>query len=152
MKVRVEIDEHLQQPEVVIRTAGDDPNIEKIKQLLANTPLSNETLSGFKNSTEYFLKPESILFIETENRQLQIHTADDIYTSKERLYEIATELPAYFMQVAKSTIVNLNQINALNKSISNCLISFYDSHKEVYASRRYYKQLQERLNEMRLLK
>lgn len=152
MRVRVEIDDNLKQPELIIRASSDNPNVEKIKELLAATPLTDEVLSGFKNSREYFLKPSSILFIETENRQLQIHTIDEIYTSNERLYEIAEELPDYFLQVAKSTIVNLKQINALNKSISNCLISFYDSPKEVYASRRYYKQLQERLNEMRLSK
>ncbi|KRN83190.1 response regulator [Pediococcus ethanolidurans] len=148
MKVRLEIDNTLQEPEVIIKASNHDPNVEHIKKLLENSSHS-DTLTCYQGATEYFLKLDNILFIETADRRLQVHTKDDIYISKNHLYKLADSLPGSFLQVSKSALVNLYQVNALTKSISNCLISFRNSHKQIYASRRYYKQLQERLNEMR---
>lgn len=148
MKVRLEIDSSLQEPEVVIKTPKDDATVQHLKNLLEKSTTA-DTIKCYHDKTEYFLKLDSILFIETADRRLQIHTADNIYTSTKHLYELADTLPGYFLQVSKSALINLYQVNALSKSISNCLISFRNSHKQIYASRRYYKQLQERLNEMR---
>lgn len=53
------------------------------------------------------------------------------------------------MRVSKSTILNLDQIYALTKSISNCQIQFHHSYKTVYVSRRYYRELKDKLNERR---
>ncbi|WP_412989297.1 LytTR family DNA-binding domain-containing protein [Pediococcus siamensis] len=148
MKVRLEIDETLSEPEVVIRAASKDPTASRLQQLLAQTA-STGTLICYQGTTEYFINYDAIIFVETADRRLQVHTVDNIYTSKKHLYELADTLPGYFLQVSKSALINLYQVNALTKSISNCLISFRNTHKQVYASRRYYKQLQERLNEMR---
>ncbi|GEL15281.1 LytTR family DNA-binding domain-containing protein [Pediococcus cellicola] len=150
MKVRLDLDDQIHEPEIIIRAASNDPNVKRWQQILEN--LSQEdAIACYQGETEYFLKLDQILFIETADRRLQIHTSDNIYMSKKHLYELADRLPGYFLQISKSALVNLYQINALNKSISTCLISFHNSHKQVYASRRYYKQLQERLNEMRSL-
>ncbi|GAA2841203.1 LytTR family DNA-binding domain-containing protein [Pediococcus damnosus] len=148
MKIRLEVDNTLQEPEVIIKASNHDPNVEKIKKLLEKVSLTN-TLTCYQGSTEYFINLDTILFIETADRRLQVHTKDNIYISKDHLYALADRLPGYFLQISKSALINLYQVNALNKSISNCLISFQNSNKQIYASRRYYKQLQERLNEMR---
>ena len=65
------------------------------------------------------------------------------------VYQIS--LSGQFMRVSKSTILNLDQIYAVTKSISNCQIKFHDSYKTVYVSRRYYRDLNERLKERRAL-
>ena len=51
----------------------------------------------------------------------------------------------------QTTILNLDQIYAITKSISNCQIKFHDSYKTVYVSRRYYRDLNDRLKERRAL-
>lgn len=48
MRVRVEIDDNLKQPELITRASSNDPNVEKIKELLAATPLTDEVLSGLR--------------------------------------------------------------------------------------------------------
>ncbi|AVL00876.1 LytTR family DNA-binding domain-containing protein [Pediococcus inopinatus] len=149
MKVRLEIDESLTEPEIIIKAASGDPRAEQIKRWLEKPLPDHDTITCYQGTTEYFVKLDTILFVETADRRLQIHTADDIYTSKLHLYELTDTLPGYFLQVSKSAVLNLYQVSALTKSISNCLVSFRNTHKQVYASRRYYKQLQERLNEMR---
>ncbi|MFD1440484.1 LytTR family DNA-binding domain-containing protein [Lacticaseibacillus hegangensis] len=146
MKIRVETDPDLKEPELVIR-AKDQETAAAMKSALA-APTA-PTLPVFQDTVERFLPLPTILFIETQDRTLQVHTKDDIFTSKQKLYELAESLPGSFMQVAKSVIINLNQVAAINRSLSDCLVEFQNSHKQVYASRRYYKALVERLNEMR---
>ncbi|MBI1718150.1 LytTR family DNA-binding domain-containing protein, partial [Lactobacillus crispatus] len=66
-----------------------------------------------------------------------------------KLYELENILGAGFMRISKSTIINLDQIYGLTRSISDCKIQFHDTYKTVYASRRYYKELRMRLDERR---
>lgn len=75
------------------------------------------------------------------------HSTRNAYFVKYKLYELENLLGGQFMRISKSTILNLDQIYALTKSISNCQIKFHDSYKTVYGSRRYYRDLNERLRE-----
>ena len=88
----------------------------------------------------YFFKLMSVQFT---------HTANDVFTIKYRLYELESSLPDSFIRISKSAIVNVAQIFALTLSLSNVLIEFQDSHKQIYASRRYAKQLKDKLNQTR---
>ena len=76
---------------------------------------------------------------------------DDDAISDDELYELENLLGGQFMRISKSTILNLDQIYAITKSISNCQIKFHDSYKTVYVSRRYYRDLNDRLKERRAL-
>lgn len=145
MKIKFEQDPRWVEPEVIIRS--NDPKL--AAKLKAQLDATEATLAVYQGAKESYLPLSAIIFIETEDRQLQVHTKDDLYLSKERLYTLAARLPGIFLQVSKSTIINLLAVSALNRSLSNCLVSFGVTHKQIYASRRYYKQLTERLDEMR---
>lgn len=145
MKIKFEQDPRWVEPEVIIRS--NDPQL--AAKLKAQLDATEATLAVYQGAKESYLPLSAIIFIETEDRQLQVHTKDDLYLSKERLYTLAARLPGIFLQVSKSTIINLLAVSALNRSLSNCLVSFSGTHKQIYASRRYYKQLTERLDEMR---
>ncbi len=151
MKVHIEIDPAYKEPEVIIRTASVNDKTKDIERRLADAQTNGETLVCYQDGKQLFVPLDEILFIETADRQLQVHTALDMYDNKQRLYTLVDELPGFFLQVSKSTIINLREVNALTRSLSSCLVSFVGTHKEVYASRRYVKQLQERLKEMRSL-
>ncbi|WP_263850030.1 LytTR family DNA-binding domain-containing protein [Secundilactobacillus paracollinoides] len=58
-------------------------------------------------------------------------------------------MPATFMRISKSAILNTTKIFALTHSISNSLVEFQHSQKQVYVSRKYYKPLKARLEERR---
>ncbi|MFD1432612.1 LytTR family DNA-binding domain-containing protein [Lacticaseibacillus yichunensis] len=148
MRIRIEEDNTLKEPEVIIRAPAGDSRVHAIQaQLQAHD--APAALPVFQGSTETFVALSEVLFIETAGRLLQVHTREQLFTTNEKLYVLAASLPAEFLQVAKSSIVNLTQISGFNRSVSNCLVTFRDSHKTVYASRRYYKELVARLNEMR---
>ncbi|MCI1893850.1 MAG: LytTR family transcriptional regulator [Lactobacillus sp.] len=145
MNIKFEQDPRWVEPEVIIRS--NDPKL--AAKLKAQLDATEATLAVYQGAKESYLPLAAIIFIQTEGGQLQVHTKDDLYLSKERLYTLAARLPGIFLQVSKSTIINLLAVSALNRSLSNCLVSFGGTHKQIYASRRYYKQLTERLDEMR---
>lgn len=148
MRVIIEIDESIEQEQVVIKCREFDERVMKMQRILAEQLKSEMTLVAAKGDREYYIPLGNILFFETENKNIQVHTKDDIYETKYKLYELEEVLPGYFMRISKSTIVNLNHIYSITRNLTaSSLVEFADCHKCVYVSRNYYKLLVERLAE-----
>nr|WP_054756302.1 LytTR family DNA-binding domain-containing protein [Liquorilactobacillus satsumensis] len=146
MKIRVEINRSLDDTEVIIHAPSDNKAHEIYQLLQKKTKL--QTLKLYAATTEYYLSVTEILFFETDGRQISAHTAEQSYTTHYRLYELEELLPPQmFMRVSKSTILNTEKIFSLTHSISSYLVCFQNSYKQVYVSRKYYKELKQRLEE-----
>lgn len=148
MKIRLEFDADCQEMEVVIRTASLTAEVERLQQELLS--LQREPLIFYKDTSEYFVELETILFFETDGTKIFAHSRDDAYEVKLKLYELEERLPRFFCRISKSTIANAKAIYSLDKSFSGTSrISFYQTHKQVHVSRHYYQTLKERLKETR---
>ena len=121
-----------------------------IQQALSEIVAGNQRFIFYKGETDYYMSLDEILFFETENGTINVHTADDVYQTKYKLYELEERLPGYFMRVSKSAILNVDKIYSMTKNLSTCLVQFTKSHKQVYVSRYYFKPLKEKLEEMRM--
>ena len=108
-----------------------------------------EQIEAIKDDVSYYLNLSDILFFETDSKIVMAHTTKNAYQVKYKLYELEDILGGNFMRVAKSTILNLDKIYAITRSISNCQIKFEESYKTVYVSRHYYRDLRNRLEERR---
>ncbi|GAA3634204.1 LytTR family DNA-binding domain-containing protein [Lactobacillus hamsteri] len=151
MKVKLEINPDCKETEVTISAAKMDAEIEKLYKMLQDGEKNLSQIEGFKDNVSYYLNLSEILFFETDSKVVMAHTAKNAYQVKYKLYELEDILGSNFMRVAKSTILNLDQIHAITRSISNCQIQFQDSYKTVYVSRHYYRDLRNRLDERRQL-
>lgn len=151
MKVKIELDDSLSQNEIVIRCRDIDENILQLKRAAEN--LSADTDIVFlKDNIQFFPSLDSILFFETAEHALNAHTVDDIFQVKMKLFELENILPQKFVRISKSTIVNVKHIYSVERNITSAsLVSFAGTHKQVYASRNYYKLLKLRLVERRFL-
>ena len=149
LKIRIEIDEGAEDDEIIIRCREFNKSIQKIQNYVLE--LSSQTnLVFYKNLTEYFLPLNSILFFETSDKGLDAHTVDDLYQIKNKLYELEEILPNNFVRISKSTILNVNHIYSIDKNLTSAsVVQFNYTHKQVYASRNYYKNLRQRLQERR---
>lgn len=151
MKVKIEIDESLQEEEVVIKAPSLNEKVQRIQEVIHDMSKSSKTMILYKGQVEYYLSLDDILFFETSDHHIHAHTKNDMYQIKYKLYELEEMLPGNFMRISKSTILNVKKIYAIHKTISSpCLIEFEDTHKQVYVSRHYYKPLKIRLEEKRL--
>lgn len=92
------------------------------------------------------------MFFETESNGVNAHTRDDVYQVKYRLYELEEILPVHFLRISKSTIINVKEVYSLRKSnlSTTSVAAFSGSHKQVFVSRHYVRQLKEKLTEMRM--
>jgi len=150
MKIKVIVDEKITESEVLITCNKITPDILKVQEIVSNMIASKVKLIFYKNNQEYYLNLDDILFFETTGTSLYAHTIKNVYEVKYRLYELEKLLPFQFMRVSKSTILNVEQIFSLNRNItSSSLVEFYNTHKQVYVSRKYLKNLHDKIKEER---
>lgn len=148
MKIRLELSPDSEEFEVIIKAPRMTSEVEQVHQMLVN--LHQEPILFYKDTSEYFVSLEDILFFETEGNKIFAHSHEDSYEVKLKLYELEKCLPRIFCRISKSTIANTRAIYSLDKSFSGTSrIRFYQTHKQVHVSRHYYQLLKERLNETR---
>ncbi len=153
MKVKIEFDENLVEDEIVIKCRKLNNDILNVQQAIFDITSNIPRVSFFKEDKEYFLPLEQVLFFETANNSVEAHTADDVFNTRYKLYELEEVLPKNFVRVSKSTILNAEQVYSIERSLtSSSLIQFQSSHKQVYVSRLYFKDLKNKLDSLRQLR
>jgi DNA-binding LytR/AlgR family response regulator len=150
MKIRIEIDDTVTEDEVVIRCSAFSEEIQQLQKLLSEASGKNERFEFYKDEKQFYFPLDQILFFETDGTGVRAHTANDIFTVRYKLYELEQILPRYFARVSKSSILNTKRIYSITKNISSSsMVEFYNSHKQVYVSRYYYKMLMDMLKQER---
>ena len=148
MKVRIELDPQMDEPEMIIRAPRLTEDVARLQQLILEQKMT--PLTFYKDRSEYFVDVSEILFFETDGEKIYGHTREEAYEVRQKLYELEEILPIAFCRICKSTIVNTKQIYSIEKSFSGTsTVNFYQTHKQVHVSRHYYQLLKERLKEMR---
>ena len=147
MKVTIEVTSDGSEDEVVIKCSEINAQIKKIYQ--AAKELSEPIkFTFYKHNQTFFFPIGDVLFFETEKNTVYAHTADDVFRTKYRLYELENLLPSNFLRISKSAIANTKHILSIDKNIaSSSLVQFRNSYKKVYVSRLYYKILKIKLSE-----
>lgn len=150
MKIRIEVDERIEENEVVVKCNELNDEIKNIQKVLAEIASQSKQIIFYKGSTEYYISLDNILFFETEDSGISAHTINDVYVVKYKLYELEDILPMNFLRVSKSTILNTNHIYSITRNITSAsVVEFQNTHKKVFVSRHYYKVLQFKLLEKR---
>ena len=117
---------------------------EKEKVLtLINT--MNTKIIGYKRDKKYFIKIESIYYIELIDKKTFIYTKEECYESPLWLYQIEEQLDQQFIRVNKSTILNMKYIKSLKADIGSRIIVYLDNQDQVLVSRTYAKEFKKRL-------
>ncbi|MDD4111803.1 MAG: LytTR family DNA-binding domain-containing protein [Herbinix sp.] len=151
MKVRIEINENMNdEDEVVIRCSKLDEIVQKVYDTVTDISKGSKHLMLYKDNVDFYIPLDSIFFFETCDSCISAHTADSVYQTTYRLYELEELLPGNYMRVSKSTIINLNHIYSISRNLtSSSAIQLRNTHKQVFVSRHYYKSLKQRLEEKR---
>lgn len=150
MKIKIEVDTELKEQEVIIRCPAIDENVLKVQEAITRSASQVDKMVLNKKETEYYIPMQSLLFFETSDNMVSAHTADDIFTTGYKLYELEEMLPGNFMRVSKSTIINVNHIYSITRNLTaSSVVQFSGTHKQVFVSRNYYKALMCRMEEKR---
>ena len=144
MKVRLDIDQQYAEEQIIIEAPSLSPRVQKVQNFVQSLD-QNETLKGKFQDQVYLIQIGKIQRIYIENRKVLAETDQQTYTLDIRLYQAVDILPASFIQISQSEIVNIDAINHL-KLTSNGLIEIYLKNDSfTYSSRRYLKAIKEKL-------
>ena len=140
MKIQLEIDSALEDCEVLIRCPEINEEVQRLQRTIYEVTCRNQQIIFYQGEKEYYFPVRKVLFFETADNSILAHTAKEVFVVKHKLYELEELLPAYFMRVSKSTIVNTREIYSITKNLTaSSVVEFQNTYKKVYVSRNYYK-------------
>ena len=144
MKVRLDIDKQYAEEQIIIEAPTLSPRVQKVKDFVQSLD-QKETLKGKFQDQVFLIEIQKIQRIYIENRKVIAETGSRTYALDIRLYQAVEILPASFIQISQSEIVNIDAISHL-KLTSNGLIEIYLKNDSfTYSSRRYLKAIKEKL-------
>lgn len=132
MKVMVEELPGLGQTEVVIRCPRLDARTSR--------------LTGERDGETCILDGADVLYIDTVDRGTFLYTAEGVYETRLRLYELEDQLAGRdFIRVSKSAIVNFAQVRSLRPDFGGRLRLTLTNGEIIVANRRYAPVIREKL-------
>ena len=144
MKVKLDIDQQYTEEQIIIEAPSLSPKIQKVQNFVQSLD-QKDTIKGKFQDQVYLIEIGHIQRIYIENRKVLAETDSQTYTLDLRLYQAVEILPASFIQISQSEIVNIDAISHL-KLTSNGLIEIYLKNESfTYSSRRYLKTIKEKL-------
>ena len=135
MKVNIDISAEYKEPYAVIYTDKVTDEISRIADILGN----NETpITALQNEEDIVvLQPKEIYMVRVEDGNTIIYGAKQKYRSRKRLYELADQLGKKFMQISKTTLVNLSYMDSIETGFSGTLLLKLKNGNKDYVSRKY---------------
>ena len=102
----------------------------------------DEHIIGTANGQAHQIALEQILYIEAVDKKTFLYTAEHVYETEKRLYELEEMLDekTYF-RCSKSVIVNLNKITKLKPEVTRNILATLTNGEVVVISRRNVKAL-----------
>ena len=135
MKVNIDISAEYKEPFAVIHTDKVTDEIQRAVDMLG----TNETpVTAFRNEEDIVvLKPDEIYMVRVEDGDTIIYGAKSRYRSRRRLYELLEQLGSKFMQISKTTLVNLSYMDSIEPGFSGTLLLKLKNGSKDYVSRKY---------------
>lgn len=144
MKLSLNIDENITEPNITIEAPTLTNNIKTIIQCIEDID-QIEQLRGYHDDSISFIKVDDILSIKTEHKQVVALTQHTQYVIKSRLYTLEDVLPSHFIRISKSEIININKLHKLSIEPNGLIKMYLQNAYETYSARRYLKSIKERL-------
>lgn len=145
MKVTIQAIDKEKEEFVELFIHEKNESIKNIIDYIENEKYRIIKLSCYKNGKIYKVKSDDIYFVETTKNTLLIHTENDIYEYKNRLYELEKILPSKFIRISKSTILNLEKVLIYNPLLNGLMEVRLINSEITYISRKYLKEVRSRI-------
>lgn len=142
MNIEIKVDEKNLEPKIVIYTNEVNQNISNIIDSISF--IDHQTLKAYKDDKLYMINQNDIESIYSENGKIYVKSENEIYTIKNRLYELLNFLnPKSFIRISNSEIINFNKVKNIDFKILGTLGINFKSGNKTYASRRYIPKIKE---------
>ena len=135
----------LPETEIIIRGDVTSEEVVSLLQLLKKRTGGKVLL--FKEEERYMVDPQDIVFVEVVDGKTYAYLKQDVYESKQKLYELNGLLsPRSFVQINKSVIVNINCVKSIQAEFSgNYRLKLKNRKESLTISRKYFKEFKDRI-------
>ena len=135
MKVNIDISPECREPYAVIHTDKVTDEIQRMIDVFSN---SETPVTALQNEEDIVvLQPKEIYMVRVEDGDTIIYGARQKYRSRKRLYELAQQLGKQFMQISKTTLINLSYMDSIEPGFSGTLLLKLKNGDQDYVSRKY---------------
>ncbi len=134
MKVSVEITPGVKEPYAVIYTAQVTEEIQRTIDLLGT---GDTPVTAYHEEKLIILQPEDIFMVRVEDGDTILYGAKQKFRSRKRLYELSIQLGKQFMQISKSTLVNLSYLDSVEPGLGGTMLLKLKNGCKDYVSRKY---------------
>ena len=135
MKVSVDVSPEYKEPYAVIHT---DKVTEEIQRMIDIFSVSEAPITALQNEEDIVvLQSKEIYMVRVEDGDTVIYGEKNKYRSKKRLYELGAQLGSQFMQISKTTLVNLSFMDSIEAGFSGTLLLKLKNGCSDYVSRTY---------------
>ncbi len=135
MKVSLNISAEYKEPYAVIYT---DQVTDEIQRMIDVFSTSETPITALLNEEDVvILQPKEIYMVRVEDGDTIIYGESQTYRSRKRLYEIGEQLGKQFMQISKSTVINLSCMDSIEPGFSGTMLLKLKNGCKDYVSRKY---------------
>lgn len=131
----------------VLHLHGQDDASERLVRYLEQEYFRTVRLLCRKGEQTVPVDCGMVCCIETEGEELCVRTMNDVLTLPDRLYQVQRLLPDNFVQAARGVLVNLDRIEYFEPLPNGLIRARLANQAYVYISRKYARELRERLKE-----
>lgn len=143
MKVKVEVIEELEEPEITIRCSNNNDQIKAIVDYLESIKV---TLIGKKDGEKFVLNLQDIYYFESVENRTFAYVEKDVYEVNFRIYELVEMYKnTTFIQVSKACIVNIKYIKKITTLVNGRILAVLENDEKMIITRVYANEFKRRL-------
>ena len=145
MRVDINISESVTETYAVINAREITPEISELAKEIASYGQARGMILGNQEERMVVLKPQEISIIRVENEKVFATVGKETFHIGKRMYELLEILGKDFMQVSKSSAINLKYLESVEPSFNGSMLLHLRGGEKEYISRKYVPQLKKYL-------
>ena len=151
VKIKIDIDPSVTEPEVIIRAKEEDALVKKIvasvEQCTDGEDKELPPVQATWNNISISIEQRDIIRVFSEDRRIIVWTKEGGYQAKCTLKELEEILDAdWFVRISRFEIINLKKVSGFDMSIKGTMKVSFDDGSFSWVSRRFVIPVQQRLS------
>lgn len=107
---------------------------------------AEQKLAGVRDGRTFVVDPAEVYYAESVDKRTFLYTADAVYESPLRLYEMEERFGAGdFFRASKSAVVNLARVKSLSPMLGGKIEVLLENNERLMVSRQYVPGLRQKL-------
>lgn len=118
----------------------------QVLDIVARLRMFDRKVTGSMDGSTHIVSAEDILYVKSVDKRTFFYTAEGVYETPLRLYEMEERLEGCdFLRVAKGCVVNFRRIASLRPDLNGRIIATMDNGEQVVISRQYAPDVKHKL-------